>query len=91
MGGKPLRFFPALGLDNAHRFLVHEQYIVRRADIGLVFAHGLTLAGVQVDFLAGLNDPARLRAVHQCCRGLFVRDSGFQSLLKHLRHLEGRR
>ncbi len=28
-----------LGLDHSHCFFVHEQHVVRRADIGLIFAH----------------------------------------------------
>ena len=40
---------PRFGLDHADGFLVHEQHIVGGADIGLVFAHRLTRAGIQVD------------------------------------------
>ena len=60
MGGESLPFFFALGFDYAHRFFVHEQHVVSRAGIGLVFAHGLPQPGIQVDFLGRLNNPPRL-------------------------------
>ncbi len=41
--------------------LVHEQHVVGRADIGLVFAHGMTEAGMKSRCFLVLHDPAGLR------------------------------
>ena len=46
------------GFNHAHSLFVHEQHIVRRADVGLVFAHGNPGAGIKIDGLAILHDPA---------------------------------
>jgi hypothetical protein len=52
--------FFRLSLDNANRLLVEEQDVVRRADIGLVFANGNARTGIEIYGCAMLYDPARL-------------------------------
>lgn len=46
------------GFDHTHGRFFHEQYIVRRANVGLIFAHGNPGAGIEIDGLAVLHDPA---------------------------------
>ena len=71
-----------LGFDDADRLLVHEQHIVGRADVGLVFAHGDARTGVEIDLLCPERPSPPASAARRCCRGLFVRGFGFRSLLK---------
>jgi len=58
--GEALAFFLALGFDDADGLLVHEQHVVGRTDIGLVFAHCQPQPCAQVYFLCRLHNPTRL-------------------------------
>ncbi len=68
-----------LGLNHAGGLLVHEQDIVRGAGVGRIFPHRNAGAGIEIDFLPGLNLPAGLLASRRCGRGLFVPESDFGS------------
>src|SRR5437899_31173 len=46
------------GFDDAHGFFIDEEDIIRRADIGLVFADGDARASVEVDGFLALHSPS---------------------------------
>ena len=50
--------FFGLGFDDADGASIDEEHIVGGADVGLVFAHGDTLSGIEVDLVFVLRIPA---------------------------------
>jgi hypothetical protein len=55
--GQLKAFVGFLGLDHANGLFVHEEQVIRRAGIGLIFAHGNTQGRAEVDQLFALHDP----------------------------------
>lgn len=58
VGDEVLALFRPLGFDHSYWFLVHEEDVVGRAGVGLVFPDGYSDAGVEVETLLILDEPA---------------------------------
>lgn len=58
--GKAYAFFNPFGFDDTNWFLVYDENVNGRANVGLVFRDGYTLVCIKIEMIFILNNPAAL-------------------------------